>query len=131
MRMPRLSLVSTALRGQLGGDGARRHGVDAHAVVGQRQRHHAGELVDATLADVVAGDGGDRQRAVDRAHVDDGPTGGAVSIPRVGRLAGHCAGHGLPHQKSALEVDAQDGVKVGFCHFEEISGLEHGHDGGD
>ena len=51
--------------GEFGGDGAGCDGVDANAFVGERQRHSAGQLVDAALAYVVAGNRGDGQHGVD------------------------------------------------------------------
>ena len=48
-------------------------------LVCQGQCHHAGELVDAALADVVAGDGGNGQHAVDGTHVDDRTARGSIS----------------------------------------------------
>ena len=95
LQYERQNISSSGFGGQLGGNGAGGYRVDADAVVGQGQRHHAGELVDAALADVVAGNRGDGQHAVDRAHVDDGA---AASLC-------HLAGHRLADQKSAFEVD--------------------------
>ena len=40
-------------------------GVDANVFVDQRQRHRARELVNATLADVVAGNRRNREHGVD------------------------------------------------------------------
>ena len=51
--------------GEFGGDGAGGYGVDANAFIGERQRHYAGELVDAARADVVAGHRGDGEYGVD------------------------------------------------------------------
>ena len=50
---------------QFGSDGAGCDGVNADALVGQRQRHCARELVDAALADVVVGNRRDGEHGVD------------------------------------------------------------------
>ena len=96
-------------------DGSRCHGIDADAFVGHCQRHHPRELVDAALADVVAGDAWNRQGGIDRAHVDDAARTGFC----------HFARHGLRHQKRTLEVDAQHGVKVFLGDGQKIASLEN------
>jgi hypothetical protein len=66
------------------------------------------------LADVVAGDGGNGQRAVDRAHVDDAPAAGLD----------HLARHGLAHEERALDVDADHRIEIGLGHVQKIRRLE-------
>ena len=83
-------------------------------MIGQAKGHDARELVDAAFADVVAGNGGDGQHAVDRAHVDDAA---AASF-------GHFTRDRLADQKRAFQVDAQHRVKVGLQHVQKICRLE-------
>ena len=83
-------------------------------LVGEGERHHARQLVDAALARVVAGDAGDRGDAVDRAHVDDRAAAGRR----------HLARDRLADEERALEVDVDDGVPVGLGDVEELGGAK-------
>lgn len=89
-------------------------GIDPHALVGQRQRGDAGQLVHAAFRDVVGhlvGNGHDR---VHRRHVDD----------RATALLDHAPGHRLRHQEHALQIDAQHPVEVLFLQLQEVGGLD-------
>lgn len=66
------------------------------------------------LADVVAGQIGNGEHAVHRAHVDDAAR----------TLAGHFTCHRLAHEKGALDVHTQHGVEIVLFDIEKVRHLE-------
>ena len=88
--------------------------VDADAAVGQRQRHHARQLVDAALAGVVAGDLGIAITPLTELMLTIAPP------PRFG----HRARDRLADQERALQVDVDHRVPVGLGDVEEVGRLE-------
>ncbi len=89
-------------------------------MLGKRQRHHLGELVDAALRHRIGHLVGDREDRVDRRHVDD----------RARFLAGlhaldHVPRHRLPAQERTLEVGADDAVEVALLQLEKILRRQH------